>query len=95
MGAGGVLRGVGKTLAPGGLGARGTAPCAREAPRKAPREAPSAATRVLSDATAPAELCHVLSGKTCASCSSPLLRAVILWKTLLAEKTELLNIFFS
>ena len=64
----------------------------REAPRETPREAPSAAARVLSDAT---ELAHVLSGKTCASCPSPLLGAVALWKTLLAGKTEYFNFFSS
>ena len=63
--------------------------CARKAPRgaphEAPREAPSAAARAPSGAT---ELAHVLPGKTCAGCPSPLLRPVVLWKTLLAGKAE-------
>jgi hypothetical protein len=48
-----------------------------------------------SDTAASAGLCHVFSGKTFASCSSPLPRAVVLWKTLLAEETELINFFSS
>ena len=62
---------------PGGLSARYTARARRHTMR---REAPSAATRVRSDA---AELAHVLSGKTCASCPRPPLGAVALRKTVL------------
>ena len=61
-------------------------------PRETPREAPSAAAPALSGAT---ELAHVLPGKTCAGCPSPLLRPVILWKTLPAGKAKHLNFFFS
>ena len=61
------------------------------APRETPREAPSAAAPALSGAT---ELAHVLPGKTCAGCPSPLLRPVVLWNTLPAGKAKHLNFFF-
>ena len=60
--------------------------------RETPREAPSAAAPALSGAT---ELAHVLPGKTCAGCPSPLLRPVVLWRTLPAGKAKHLNFFFS
>ena len=64
--------------------------CARKAPRETPREAPSAAAPALSGAT---ELAYVLPGKTRAGCPSPLLRPVVLWKTLPAGEAEHLNFF--
>jgi hypothetical protein len=58
--------------------------------RKFDREAaPGAKWPALGAATA--EPRRVFSGKTC-GCANALLRAVVLWKTLLAGKRELINI---
>ena len=77
-----------------GRGRRGTRRGACEILFAARRLRAQSAEPVLQETTATAEPRRVFSGKTCASRVKALLRAAVLWKTLLAGRKHLINISF-